>query len=242
MYTHHYLEGWILSLEEEIVVPQMVGFEVLTKIIIGYLKVGADREGKTATEVAAVAKVSRDNVARNARFFRSIGIVEGTRGRYKLTSDGTNYAKSLDWGRLDEANKLLRELLKDKPVVKRVVGFVDINEPVSREALVSQVALIAGVSREPRYETGIRGLVDMLVTSDLLEESAEGNIVSGRIVKEQMPEKKEPRTVFPEPTVAIEPPKHVTFPVNLNLNIDNETDIESLKKILKAIKEVLSED
>ncbi len=242
MYTHRYLESWMLLSEEEIVVPQMVGFEVLTKIIFGFLKVGADREPKTATEVAAVAKVSRDNIVRNARFLRSIGIIDGTRGRYSLTSDGTNYAKSLDWGRLDEANKLLRGLLKDRPVVKRVVGFVDINEPVGREALVSQIALIAGVGREPRYETGIRGFVDMLVTSDLLEESAEGNIVSGKTVKEQMLEKKEPRTAFSEPTVAIEPPRHVNFPVSLNLNIDNETDIETLKKILRALKEVFSED
>lgn len=231
-----------MSSEEEIVVPQMVGFEILTKIIIGYLKVGADREGKTAAEVAAVAKVSRGNVARNARFFRSIGIVEGRRGRYRLTPDGTQYAKSLDWGRLDEANRLLGELLKDKPLAKRVLGFVDINKPVSREALVSQIAIIAGVSRERRYETGIRGLVDMLVTSALLEESAEGNLISGKPAKKRSPEEKKPREVYPEPTLAIEPPKRITFPISLNFNIDNETDIESLKKILKALKEVLAED
>jgi hypothetical protein len=236
------LEVELVSSEEEIAVPQMVGFEVLTKIIIGYLKVGADREGKTAAEVAAVAKVSRDNVARNARFFRSISIVEGSRGRYRLTPDGTQYAKSLDWGRLDEANKLLRELLKDRLLVRRVLGFVDINEPVSREALVSQIAIIAGVSREPRYETGIRGFVDMLVTSVLLEESAEGYLVSRKPAKERIPEKKKTREIYPAPTVEIEPPEPITFPISLNFNIDNETDIENLKKILKAIKEVFSED
>ena len=65
----------------------------------------------------AVANVARNTVTINGRFLRSIGIIEGGRGRYKLTPQGTKYAQSLDWGKLDEANKLLREILKDKPVV-----------------------------------------------------------------------------------------------------------------------------
>ena len=233
-----------MSSEEEIVVPQMVGFEVLTKIIIGYLKVGGDKEEKTASEVAAVANVARNNVTINGRFLRSIGIIEGGRGRYKLTPQGTKYAQSLDWGKLDEANRLLREILKDKPVVKRALGFVDINAPVEREALVSQIALIAEVSRQSRYETGIRGLVDMLVTSGLLKESPEGNLVPGKPPKEPIvPEEKKPRITYPEIKVPVEaPPKRMAFPVSLNFNIDKETDVKKLKKILKAIREVFSED
>ena len=234
--------------EEEIIVPQMVSFEVLTKIIIGYLKIGADKEEKPHSEVAAVSKVSRGNVARNARFFRSIGIIEGRRGRFRLTPEGTQYAQSLDWGRLDEANKLLREILKDKPLVKRVLGFVDINQPVNAEALVSQIAIIAEVSRQPRYVTGIRGFVDMLVTSGLLEESAEGKLVPGKPSKVPriIPEEKRGIEAYPEieepSVVAIESPRRISFPVSLNFNIDNDIDIENLKKILKTIKEVFSED
>lgn len=233
-------EVWILSQEEEIVVPQMVGFEGLTKIIIGYLKVGGDKEEKTNAEVAAVANVAQANVGRNGRFLRSIGIIEGRRGRHKLTPEGTKYAQSLDWGRLDEANKLLGELLKDKPIVKRALGFVDINAPVERDALVSRIAIIAGVSRQTRYETGIRGFIDMLVTSGLLDER-EGNLVPGKLprVPKEIPERKK---VIAEPSVAIEMPKRLELPVSLNININDETDIENLKKILKAIKEVFSED
>lgn len=230
-----------MSQEEEIVVPQMVGFEGLTKIIIGYLKVGADNEEKIASEVAAVANISANTVSLNGRFLRSIGIIEGRRGHYKFTPEGTRYAQSLDWGKLDEANKILREILKDKPIVKRALGFVDINAPVERETLVSQIAIIAGVSRQARYETGIRGLVDMLVTSGLLEESTDGNLVSGKLPKvpKAIPEEKK---VTAEPSVAIELPKPVGFPVSLNININDKTDVENLKKILKAIKEVFSED
>ena len=228
--------------EEEIVVPQMVGFEVLTKIIVGYVKVGADKGVKTVSEVAAVAKVAPANVRRNARFLCSLGIIEGTRGRYRLTPEGTKYAQSLDWGKLDEANKLLREILKEKPLVKRTLGFVDINEPVDKEALVSQIAIIAGVGKESRYVTGIRGFVDMLVTSGLLRESTEGRLVSGK--PSIIPEEKKPREAYPEiaePPVAIESLKRIVFPVSLNFTINNETDIENLKKMLKAIKEILSD-
>jgi len=237
--------SWLLTSEEEIVVPQMVGFEGLTKIIIGYLKVGADKEEKTTSEVGAVANIARANIARNGRFFCSIGVLEGGRGRYKLTPEGTNYAQSLDWGKLDEANKLLREILKGRPLVKRTLGFVDINEPVDRESLVAQIAIIAGVSRQPRYETGIRGFVDMLVTSGLLEESAEGKLVPAKPSKVSriIPEGK--RETYPrieEPSVvAIESPRGISFPVSLNFNIDNNTNIENLKKILETIKEVFSE-
>lgn len=231
-----------MSSEEEIAVPQMVGFEGLTKIIIGYLKVGADKEEKTASEVATVANVSATTISLNGRFFRSVGIIEGRRGHYKLTPEGTKYAQSLDWGKLDEANRLLREILKDKPIVKRALGFVDINKPVERETMVSQIAIIAGVSRKARYETGIRGLVDMLVTSGLLEESPEGSLVSGKPPKELTTEEKRLREPYPEPIVAIETPERITFPISLNFNIDTETDIENLKRILKAIKEVFSED
>lgn len=234
--------------EEEIVVPQMVGFEVLTKIVIGYLKVGADQEEKRYSEVGTVANVSENNVSLNAKFLKSIGILEGSRGRFKLTSKGAQYAQSLDWGRLNEANKLLRELLKDRLITQRSLGYVDINKPVEREALVGQIAVIAGVRRESRFETGIRGFVDMLVTSGLLEEDADEKLVIGKPLKPVLGS--EPRgeggvkigLEAPQLSKKEAFPERTVFPISLSFNIDNETDVENLKKLLRVIKEEFSED
>lgn len=237
----------LLKTEEEIIVPQMVGFEILTKIIIAYLKVGGDKQEKGTSVIANVANVARANVSLNSKFLRSIGIIEGSRGKHKLTTDGAQYAQALDWGRLTEANKFLRKLLKDRPVTKRTLGYVDINRPVDKETLVGQIAIIAGVRREPRYVTGIRGFVDMLVTSSLLQEDKERRLVSGIIPeKQELPvvvEEKGREATYQFPAIQpSEATQRVVFPITLNFTISDETSVENLKKILQAIKEVFSEE
>jgi hypothetical protein len=234
--------GINLSNEEEIVIPQMVGFATLSKIIIAYLKVGGDEQEKSYSEVAAMAKVNENNVSLNTKFLCSVGIIEGSAGRFKLTSMGKQYAKSLDWGKLDEANRLLRETLKDKPITKKILGYLDIHQPVSKEDLVSQIALFADVTKEPRFETGIRGFLDMLMTCGLVEEDANGKLISSR---ERTAEGELPQTPLKEDKEwlkTMQPPiqeeKRITFPITLNLNIDNNTDLERLKTILETIKKV----
>jgi hypothetical protein len=46
-----------MSVAEEIVIPQMIGFDKIVKIIIGYLKVGATEEPKSYAEVASISKI-----------------------------------------------------------------------------------------------------------------------------------------------------------------------------------------
>jgi predicted transcriptional regulator len=236
-----------MSEEEKLVVPQMVKFEVLTKIIIAYSKIGGDKEEKSYNDVAAVANVSPSNVGRNVRFLVTMGILEGSRGKYKLTPEGAKYARALDWGKINEANKYLREILQNTEIVKRILGYVSINKPVDRETLVGQIAVIANVRRTPRFETGIRGFVDMLATSGLLEEKNEKYTIGE--IRERKPVTTEPSeeklTRFPaeiEPVTSVtELKKELTFPITLNLNISDETNVENLKKILKIIKEIFSE-
>src|SRR3972149_6934087 len=85
----------------EIAVPQMIGLNALTKIIVGYLKAGGDKQGVRSQEVAQLADVNQNNVSINSRFLSSIGIIEAeARGSNKLTSAGLKYAQALDWGRL----------------------------------------------------------------------------------------------------------------------------------------------
>jgi len=221
-------------------IPQMIGFDKIIKIIIAYLKVGADKEPKGHSEVASIAKVSANNVRLNAKFLKYIGILEGERGSYKLTDEGKRYAQALDWGKLGEANSILKKTLKDNVLAKKAVSFVDINQPVSRDDLVAQIALISGKPKQGRYITGIRGFIEMLVTSGLLESDTGGNLTTS---KEKMGELVEAQVSRPSTFEIPHPvkPSMTTPPITLSINIDDKTDIEKLKEVLKAIREIFSE-
>ena len=218
----------------------MIGFDKIIKIIIAYLKVGATEEPKGYPEVASVAKVSVANVARNAKFLKYIGILEGERGSYKLTEKGKRYAQALDWGKLGQANSILKETLKDNSLVKKTLGYVDINQPVTRDELVSQIAIISGKAKRGRYVTGIRGFVEMLVTSGLLESDAGGNLtISKKEEEELIAERVTLPSTFEIPR-PVKPPT-VSLPITLSISIDDKTDVEKLKEVLKAIREIFSE-
>lgn len=233
---------------QEIIIPEMVRFETLTKIIIGYLKVQADKEPKSYSEVAKIAKVSKDNVRRNTNFLVSIGVLEGERGQHKLTPMGKKYAQALDWGKLDEANRILRELLVDKELIQRILGFVDINQPVEKEELLRQIAVIAGVPNASRFRTGIKACIDMLVTSGLVDEDPNKNTYSRtrehevsrekRTLEEYIEARKPMREII-EPKISKE---RFAIPITISFTIDNQTSEENLKKLLRAIREVFQEE
>jgi len=231
---------------EELSVPEMIGFGMLSKIVVASLKVGADEAEKSYVDIATMAKVSVNNISLNSKFLTSIGINEGTRGHMKLTALGKQYAQSLDWGKLDEANKTLREILRDKPLAKKITGYVEMHQPVDRDELVGQIALFSGVPKEPRFETGIRGFVDMLVTCGLLEEESDAKIVAGKMrgekseleepVKSESIDRRWGQSMLP--AVTLQEEGQLTFPVTINLDISNDVDIAKLKAILETIKDV----
>ena len=221
--------------KERMLVPQMIGLEKLTKIIVAYLKAGADDQEISYNYVSNLSNVSIGNVRRNTPFFEYIGLLEGTRGKFKLTDAGKAYAQALDWGRIKDANKTLRKKIRDNDLIKRIRGYVSINRPVEKDNLVSKIANIVGVVKSSRYKTGINGLVDMLVSSNLLKEDNKGYLIPAKfpIIKEEI--------VIQPLEEKIEIPK-INVPISIKINLDgNNITKESLKKLLKDIKESLAE-
>ena len=230
-----------MSSTEDIVVPKMIGFNKLTKIIIAYLKVGGDKAPKGSSEVASMAKVAERNVSRNTKFLEYIGILEGSRGNFKLTENGKRYAQALDWGKLGEANSILMKTLTSNRLTMNAVSFVDMHQPVSKDDLVSQIALISEKPKKSQYITGIRGFIDMLVTSGLLESDAGGNLTISKEKKEETMEavvSRPSKFYIPHPSkLAITP-----LPITLSIKIDDKTDIDKLKEILNVIKDVFQNE
>ncbi len=234
--------GKVVSVSEveEIAVPEQIGWDALTKILVAYLKAGGEKEKVSGQAVQQISNVSQGNISVNNKFFVSLGLLEGETGQYKLTEAGVKYTKALDWGRIDEAKTVLAQTIKDKPLVKRTLSYVDLNKPVTEDDLVAKIATIAGVTKESRFSTGIRGFVDMLSTSGLLHEDSEGRItISKKDIAEQdlLTDK---RTVA---TTATESSKRtsIAFPVTFTINVDQGTDVAKVKAVVKAIREALSE-
>lgn len=224
------------EVETRMRVPQMLGLDALTRIIVAYLKAGADKREVIYGDVSQIANVATANVQRNAPFFAYLGLLEGGRGKYKLTDAGKVYSQALDWGRIKDASSTLKNLIRDNELISRILGYVDINRPVAREDLISRIALIAGVDNVSRYRTGINGLVDMLVSSNLLNEDDQGNLNPAElpVIEEEL------IPIIPEkPQIEV---SQVGVPISVTINLDaDKIDTESLKKLLKVIKEALTE-
>lgn len=218
-------------------IPSMIGLEALTRIIVAYYKAGADELAVTYRDVSQLANVSLANVRRNAPFFEYIGLLEGDRPMLKLSEFGKDYAQSLNWGRIKDAGNILGKELKNNNLVSKILGYVDINKPVIKNDLVAKIAMISNVPNEPRYRTGINGLIDMLVSANLLKETENGIVTSEKkititadavLVRKESP-----------PTVSV---RVSEIPIQININMDASTvDSERLKQIIQIIKEVLSE-
>ncbi len=239
--------------ETAIFVPEMVNLESLTKIIIAYEKAGGSQREVSTKEVAQISGIAPANVGLNNKFFASVGLLEGAKGGYKLTTGGSEYAKALDWGRLEEAQSLLNKIIKDKPLVQKTVSYVELNKPVQKEDLITKIAVFANVPNQPRFSTGIKAFVEMLTLSKILEEK-EGTLVPSarEELKEVNPrESSIPKVVADEfqfqkhdewksvlDRIKKEPIGSISrglLNLNVTINIDNDTDPERLKLLIKAI-------
>jgi Mn-dependent DtxR family transcriptional regulator len=239
--------------EGAIIVPEMVNLDSLTKIIIAYEKAGGSQKEVSTKEVAQISGMDPSNVGLNNKFFASIGLLEGKKGGYKLTTSGSEYAKALDWGRLEEAQSLLRRIIKDKPLVQKTVSYVELNKPVQKDDLVAKIAIFAEVPNQPRFSTGIKAFVEMLTLSKVLEEK-EGTLVP--VAREEPKETFVSSTQIPTGDIEfkafgewrsfLERIKQETSVTDttkaflgftVTINVDNNTDPEKLKQIIKVIKD-----
>jgi len=214
----------------------MVALDALTKIIVAYLKSGGDKGETSNKDVSQISGVSEANVGLNNKFFVSIGLIEGKRGAFKLTDGGAEYAKALDWGRLNEAQTILRKIIKEKPLVVKTLNYIDLNKPVTKDDLVGKIAQFANVPNEPRFSTGIRAFTEMVVLSGLLVEDKDGKIIIGE--KEKHAEVSVAIPTTPSISSDIKKQPEPTLPFNISINVDSNTDVEKLKEIIKVLKEL----
>ena len=236
------------SSEERACIPESISFDKLNRILIAYLKAGADKKAVSYRDASLRSGVRHIEVSANNKFFLYAGfLTEEGRGRFKLTENGVKYAQLLDWGRLDEAKDSLREILKECSLINIILDYVTINNRVPRDDLRRKIGTDAQVSRARRFTVGINALIDMLVFSGLLQEEDEILMRGKEIAERALPTKEKTVTTTRPPFRGLEvptplgKPKEVSMPISLTVNVSDVTDIQKLREILRAIKEELLE-
>jgi hypothetical protein len=224
------------SQEERVYIPEGATFETLNRILMAYLKAGAYEKPVSYRDAAIRSGVHRTIVSLNDKFFVSSGfLTEEGRAAFRLSEKAMKYVQLLDWGKTEEAKEPLGELLAEYGFIKTILDYVTINKKVTKDELMTKVISILGIQRRTRYVTGINSLFDMLTFSGLLKEE-DGTFSA---VAPSVPEAVErPARTIELPSVE---PKKPIIPISISLMISEETDIEKLKTIIRALKEVLQE-
>jgi len=224
------------SKEKRLHIPEAVTFDTLNRILMAYLKAGAYEKPVGYKDAATKSGVHRTIVSLNNKFFVSSGfLIEEGRANFRLSEKAIRYVQLLDWGKTEEAKEPLRELLPESAFIKDILDYVTINKKVTKDELTTRIISILGIQRRTRYITGINSLFEMLTFSGLLKEE-DGTFSMGAPTVPEV----STRPARPVEVTSVEPKKPMV-PISISLMVDEETDVEKMKAIIKALREVLQE-
>jgi hypothetical protein len=226
------------TIEETI--PKRINIDGLNKIILGYLRAGGDIEAVNYKDVAERSGVSNILTSLNNKFLVDAGfLIQESPGNFKLTQNGKEYAQDIDWGRLDDARKPLQRIINDYSLFRKTIDYVKINENVSKEDLIGQIASIAGVKRTGGNKRGINTFIDLLLLSGLLTDES-GTISATDATKFGKPTI-EKVAAIPLSETPIPVKQETVFPINITINVSEETSVEKFTRLLEVIKDVFRE-
>lgn len=224
-------------------IPENLNFDQFNRILIAYLKAGASEKAVNYKEAATRAGIHHTVISLNNKFLVSAGFLTEEKKNFKLTEKGAKYAQTLDWGRLDDAKGLLREILKEYNLVRMILDYVGINKRVSRDDLTTRIGSMIQVPRGDRYTRGITTMIDMLTFSGSLREE------EGMLEHVEKPiETTEARPSITETLPSIPQRENIpqipvvtrpSIPITIAVNVSEATDVKKLKKVIRAIKEEL---
>jgi hypothetical protein len=203
---------------------------------MAYSKAGAYEKPVNYKDAADKSGVHPSIVSLNNKFLTSAGfLVEQKRGTFKLSENAIRYVQLLDWGKIDEAKEPLRELLPEYHFIKEILDYITINKKVTKDELITKSVTKLKIQKKPRYTTGINSLFEMLTFSGLLKEE-DGTFSIGEPTPSEA-------TMVPSRTAELRPAevKKPMIPCTISLTIDENTDVEKLKAIIKALRETLLE-
>jgi hypothetical protein len=229
-------------------VPSNATVDRLNQIIVGWYRSKAHESPVPNAEVTKRTGVPETEVSRQNGFFQDVGLLAKESNMFRLTALGTEYAKFLDYGQLEEAKSTLRKVFRQWSSFQQVFDYVDLKGPLSKEDFLARIGLAAEKKPSGGTRTGMIALIDLLLFAELLVQQDSLVGLNKQLFKEELtPELKLPvgektapssvRVVRGVPTSTSDLPLRL----ELTLKLDNTLDLVKLKEFLKAIREVLLE-
>lgn len=156
----------------------VTGYDVIVRIIKGYLHAGADKDAVSVSSVADTTAMKRPNISANNKFLLAMGIIERVGKGYKLSQDGLHLAKILDFYDDDtiEVREAWKNLVEKNEFLQRVTAAVKVRGSMDVEAFARHIALTSGAPNKRHYLTGARTVITILQLAGEVNEADDGTL------------------------------------------------------------------
>jgi hypothetical protein len=141
-------------------------WEDLTKIVISYAN---QKKEASNDEIAKLAGLNNSKVSRNNKFLVDNLLIDG--GKLKVATElGTRLGRALLHNQTSDIRKCLVEIIESNEALSNLITTLRIQGEVNHKDFVKNVLYISGQSNNQWTKAGASCVVDLLITSELVNE------------------------------------------------------------------------
>ena len=179
----------------------------LIKIIKGYSHLG---EGVTLNSLVQLTGMYRTRISGNNKFLSELGLIEGGKTK-SSTSLGTKLGRALDHSQEAVIREAWQEAISGNENFANLVTSVRIKGKMSEDELSSHILYISGRKSAKGDRTGAKTIVEILISSGLLEQQEDGHFQLAAPTTEIQEKSPEPdEKVVNDEILAESPEEHTT--------------------------------
>ena len=239
-----------MSIEETIELPRG-SYDLFLSIIKGFLNAGAEKQPVSSKTVSTYIGRHPTIVSQNIKAIEFMAIVSKEGSAYSLTKEGTDLALSIEYGDHEGISSAFRALIYENEFLKSLVFSVKTRGSVSNFQLRDEIGKRAKVTKkDPRSTIGAQTIIDILVTSGLLEREGDNITASELAGKLRDATRTEILILPPRPEIAKKPPiikqyslpEKKEIPMQIQIRLDFQVPIHpeesDLKEIADSIRKI----
>lgn len=224
-------------------------FEEVVKIIKGYSHAGS---GASLEGLSKLTGMNKTIISRNNKFLTDIFLIQGGNNK-SATELGLKLGRALEHNQTEDAKKCWEKAISSNEGIAGLLTTVRIRGGMKSEDLSAHILYVSGQNNNKGNRTGANTIVDMLLTSRLLEEV--DGILTIATPKEEEPtlEKKLEKEDTPDHNKSIQSESHKQSPtiqipalattpqiaINIQLHLPETDNAEVYEKLFKALKDNL---
>jgi len=150
--------------------------DILKKIIQGYYK--ADKKCDLDS-IAKLVRINRTTLSSNNKFLLEVGIIEGKRKK-GITESGKKLGHAIEHNQQRDVREILGKIIQNNKFLSDLVTTVRIEvDKLTPEKFAEHILYASGLNKTKDNETGARTVMDILLSSELVNEVG-GKIMVGK--------------------------------------------------------------